>query len=272
MHCSLVPRVCAFAWAADAVPSAVCRCCAHGVGSPSFCHSSVCWELCDALGLTAAILVLAGIELISSSCYGAVWYRMRILLITHRCLVIAELWCSEPKAFQHLTLPCLRGAGGTERAGGDRARTADPNCPKGCPTPCVIMWNYRTGGVGWGSVGGWWAIALWIICFLSSFIIIIFPFFSALLNCVYLNPWILPFFLILFPSQWVGKSKQLCGAELPAGLNHSNSFWCPTWGTKSWDNSGFLKQEPEWQELFADSLSESLLAWRCCSCIEPWRP
>lgn len=55
--------------------------------------------------------------------------------------------------------------------------------------------------MGWALVSGWWKIALCIRCFVYSFItiiIIIFLSFSVLLNCLYLNPWILLFFSILY--------------------------------------------------------------------------
>ena len=108
-------------------------------------------------------------------------------------------------------------------------------------TSCPV---YKLGGVGvgdrcsgtnWGSVGGWWAIALLIICtfqsfyyycyhFLSVIIIIISFFFSVLLNHSYFNPQVLLFFLIFSPiplggGEWVSGCMVL---SCWLGLNHDN--------------------------------------------------
>ena len=45
-----------------------------------------------------------------------------------------------------------------------------------------------------------------------------------LLNCSYLNPWVLHSFPILPPSLWVRGSEQLRGAWLPAGIKPQQSF------------------------------------------------
>lgn len=105
-------------------------------------------------------------------------------------------------------------------------------------------------GTGWTSFSGWWAIALCTTCFAYSdspsiiiinnknnnnnnntiiiiiSVTIIIPFFSVLLNCLYLNQWIWPFFpQFSSPFQWQGSvSKQLCGVQLPATLNHNNNL------------------------------------------------
>lgn len=36
-----------------------------------------------------------------------------------------------------------------------------------------------------------------------------------------------------------GASGQLCEAQLPAGLNHENPFWCPSWVQRVWDQESF---------------------------------
>lgn len=46
--------------------------------------------------------------------------------------------------------------------------------------------------------------------------------FSVLLNCLYLNPQVLPFSNSLLSPFRGGVSKRLYGAELPSGLSHSN--------------------------------------------------
>lgn len=39
-----------------------------------------------------------------------------------------------------------------------------------------------------------------------------------------LNPWVLPFFQFSPPSQRGGVNDQLCGVQLPAGLNHNTAL------------------------------------------------
>lgn len=72
-------------------------------------------------------------------------------------------------------------------------------------------------GTGWASVRSWWAVALFITCFVISFIIItfiiiIFPSVSILVNCLYLSPQVLHYFDSLPPSHWGGQWAVWCRA------------------------------------------------------------
>lgn len=54
--------------------------------------------------------------------------------------------CTESRIFQLLM---QGGLGVHKKMGGDRTRTAGPNCPNVCPTPYNIVLNNKTEGVGW---------------------------------------------------------------------------------------------------------------------------
>jgi len=103
--------------------------------------------------------------------------------------------------------------------------------------PCNIILNNKTGrtwlghgvrclGTGWAAVSGWSAIALRVTYYVYSIIIfiiittttitiiaiIIFPSFSVLLNCLYLNLQVLPFSSDSLPHLTAGGiSRRLCG-------------------------------------------------------------
>lgn len=82
-------------------------------------------------------------------------------------------------------------------------------------------------GSGWALVGGEQlhvtSLTLYILLSLSLlFIAIIYPSFSVLLKGFYLNPRVFTIFLILSLIPLGALSKQLCGAALPAMLNHSS--------------------------------------------------
>ena len=116
-------------------------------------------------------------------------FRVWITLITVWCLSCCRSGLALSKglvSFSHSPYSCEVH----EELGVDRTRTADPNWPNGCPTPCHAMLNNYMGllvGVclggttaqGWaGHVSGWWTTALcntWLVCII---IVIISSFFS----------------------------------------------------------------------------------------------
>lgn len=77
-----------------------------------------------------------------------------------------------------------------------------------------------------GRVKAWWAIVLCITCLAYSSVIITIVIISLsfyiLLNCLYNNPWVSPFFYFSPPTV-EGDSKQHHGAELSARLNHNKT-------------------------------------------------
>lgn len=121
-----------------------------------------------------------------------------------------------------LSLPycsASKGAGGYEELEANRTTTAVLSHPKGYSILCNIMWRKKKKNLEK-------SMKIMTVCiiittfFFSSFILVF-------VNSVYLNPQILLqcFFLILSPSHWeAGVSKPLCGAELPAELNHNNDL------------------------------------------------
>lgn len=163
-------------------------------------------------------------------------FWMRMLLIAHWCfkLLLSNAY-TKLKTFWLLILPCYHGGWGHIRCWeGTEPGQDDPNWPKGDSICLGIMLN----NIIWGnwadaaqgvsrhhSASGWWPIALCINFLEYSFIImlsiIIFPSFSVLLNCLYLNPWVLSFFQVLSP-QHCGVSEWM--AVLSARLNHNS---CP---------------------------------------------
>lgn len=124
--------------------------------------------------------------------------------------------------FSFLSLPycpASKGAGGYEELEANRTTTAVLSHPKGYSILCNIMWRKKKKNLEK-------SMKIMTVCiiittfFFSSFILVF-------VNSVYLNPQILLqcFFLILSPSHWeAGVSKPLCGAELPAELNHNNDL------------------------------------------------
>lgn len=105
--------------------------------------------------------------------------------------------------------------------GGDTARTADPNWPKGCPIACGAMWDNNTGGVGgrghscwatrWASVGLWSPVALCITCFVCS--CYCFFFFFPLSLFLFKLSWSQPFFVTFSPHFPLsrGRARDWCG-------------------------------------------------------------
>ena len=92
----------------------------------------------------------------------------------------------------------------------------------------------RCSGTDCESVFGWWedCIVYSLFCIfiiiIISIIISISIYFVVLINCLHLNPWVLPFVHFSSLSHWRGRrevSERLPSAELPAaGLNHNS---CP---------------------------------------------
>jgi len=130
---------------------------------------------------------------------------------SHNALPVRRLWV------------CKKIRGGT-------ARTPDQSWPKGYSISYDCILNNKTGGnwLGWTeaasqcldgprSVG---TEQLHCALLLYSFIIIVHSF-SVVLHCLYLNTQVLSFFWFSTPSHWRGVNKQLCGLQLPAGLNHN---------------------------------------------------
>ena len=127
---------------------------------------------------------------------------------------------------------------------------------RGIPDHVMSCPVYKLGAVGlrgdhcsgtnWALVSEWWAIASYITCIFQSFyyyychfiiVIIMSFFFSVLLNCSYLNPWVLlVFFPILSPiplggGQWVSGCVVL---SCWLGLNHNSR---EEWFHVTWINS-----------------------------------
>lgn len=136
---------------------------------------------------------------------------------------------TEPGMFQLLTLPCQQGAGVWKEPGGNAARTADPDCPKGCPVPGGVLLNYKTGGAGrgswhcsgtgWVTVSGWWATALSVIHFVYLYY---FPFIFCPIKLSLSQATSITFFFSWFSSLFHEGWVKLDAAELPARLNHNN--------------------------------------------------
>lgn len=124
--------------------------------------------------------------------------------------------------FSFLSLPycpASKGAGGYEELEANRTTTAVLSHPKGYSILCNIMWRKKK-KKSWKKYENNDCMYNHYYFFFSSFILVF-------VNSVYLNPQILLqcFFLILSPSHWeAGVSKPLCGAELPAELNHNNDL------------------------------------------------
>jgi len=125
---------------------------------------------------------------------------------------------TESRTFLLLVLPWKwGGAGGAKRA---ERRPKQNSCSvagrRDIPYHTVSCRAIKLGELAGGLplLGDWLGIAWWLVsnCTVHHFlwmlfIIIIFPSFSAPLNCHYLNPQVLPFFLILFPIPLVGSEQ-----------------------------------------------------------------
>ena len=117
---------------------------------------------------------------------------------------------TEPGMFQLLTLPYQQGAGVWKEPGGNAARTADPDCPKGCPVPGGVLLNYKTGGAGEGAdimpgtgghqlVGGEQSHCVSLICILLYYYHYYVPFLFCPIKLSISQPTSFTFFPVLSP-------------------------------------------------------------------------
>lgn len=104
--------------------------------------------------------------------------------------------------------------------GGVRTRISGPNWPKKYSMPYNIILNKlrgvgqgacHFGGTGWTSVDKWWEIALYIICFMYSFLscrtVFVLP-----ISFIFLS-WFSP------PHHWEGARELLCPTYCNVKLN-----------------------------------------------------
>jgi len=116
--------------------------------------------------------------------------RMFLLLLS------SAYTASRPFLLLKLALPASR-LGVHKQLGGDTAGTADPNWPKGYPTPYNIVFSNKTGGVEAGSsyhcMGTHCALVSWS--------------WSIALFCITCFSWVLFSSLLFFSSQFCVKSS-----------------------------------------------------------------
>lgn len=78
---------------------------------------------------------------------------MRTALIPRCCCGCYRAALTKPRPFRLLALPCQHGAGGPRSCEG-RTRAAEPQRPRGRPTPCAEVLGNTTGvGGGWLGAG-----------------------------------------------------------------------------------------------------------------------
>lgn len=151
------------------------------------------------------VLVWAGIELLSFLAAGRVLcfeFGMRLMLITHWCFshCWAVLAWSQGNLDSHTALS-ERRLWEHKELGGIRTRTAGPNKSRRCPTPYSIIFNNKTGWVGWGAaihqgLAGHQSASGGRLHHAS--LVYFFPLLS-LLNCLYFNPHGLTFLFSVLP-------------------------------------------------------------------------
>lgn len=161
------------------------------------------------------VLALAGIEWIYFSVAGAVLWcrrRIRVMLITLWCLVIAEKFLHHKGPFRFSHHPTSEETERAEESG--RAYSPDrwPQLTKGIFH--TMLWNKmgKLAGALWSAVwglAGHWSVGgkqlhcaslVLHILIIIIIIMIIPPSFSVLENC--LNPRVLPFFPYTPPCHW----------------------------------------------------------------------
>lgn len=131
-------------------------------------------------------------------------FKIRIMLITYQCVSCFLVVLTQSQgcfSFSHCS--ASEGLGLHKELAEDRARTADPNCPKGQSITygVDVMLNNNAEswllehclGIGLALIGMWGEIALYIICISSYF----FPFLFCPVNLSLSQPTDLSFF---FPS------------------------------------------------------------------------
>lgn len=182
------------------------------------------------------VLVWAGIELLSFLAAGRVLcfeFGMRLMLITHWCFshCWAVLAWSQGNLDSHTALS-ERRLWEHKELGGIRTRTAGPNKSRRCPTPYSIIFNNKTGWVGWGaaihqglaghqSASGGWLHHAPLVYFFSTSFLIKFSVFQSTRS-----------YVSLFSSfLWHGRGvcKWLCSSELSARLSHNTYSATLSW-------------------------------------------
>jgi len=125
-------------------------------------------------------------NLLHSGWCGAVFgFKIKITLIACCCSCCWAVPTQSQGDFSSSCCPASKELRVHRELGGNRTSTADSG-PLGCPITRGIMLNNRTGGAGWASVGGWWAIASHITCSVHPFCS--YYLFVFLLGYPFLNP------------------------------------------------------------------------------------
>ena len=152
------------------------------------------------------------------------------MLITHWCFSCCWAVLTLSQGFFSFSYySASEEAGWTQQARRGHSQDSWPQLAKGIFHTMwhhaqYINWGELAGQhcgsrIGWVSASGWWAIVLCVTCFVySSSSSSIFPSSSVVLNCLYLNPWVLGFFCRFSPpSHWVEGSDWVAAWCLIAG-------------------------------------------------------